>query len=250
VHLMTEQRVEYGSATPSYWRRLLLMAEKSELRKVPLKQITLGGELTDQQILDQLQDLFPNARLVHIYATTEMGRCFAVTDRLAGFPTAILDRPTPDNVEIKIEQGQLFVRSANAMLEYYRREPSSGRHESMPDWFATGDLVEVRGDRVHFVGRQGDMINVGGNKVHPVLVENVIRQVPGIADVRVFARSSSITGQIVACEIIVSEGSAVDRVRRDVAEACNNTLTSFQRPRIIDVVPEIAVTGAGKKARR
>ena len=31
----------------------------------------------------------------------------------------------------------------------------------------TGDMVELRGDRYHFVGRRGGIINIGGLKVHP-----------------------------------------------------------------------------------
>jgi acyl-CoA synthetase (AMP-forming)/AMP-acid ligase II len=31
----------------------------------------------------------------------------------------------------------------------------------------TGDMVELRGERYHFVGRRGDIINIGGLKVHP-----------------------------------------------------------------------------------
>jgi acyl-CoA synthetase (AMP-forming)/AMP-acid ligase II len=250
VRQMIEAEVEYGSATPSYWRRILLLADRSELQKVPLRQITLGGELVDQLILDQLHAVFPHARIVHIYATTEMGRCFAVTDQRAGFPISFLDQPTADGVEIKVEQGQLFVRSANAMIDYYADTSPNRSPNAEQAWFATGDIVDVQGDRVYFAGRKGDIINVGGNKVHPALIENVLREVPGVVDVRVFGRSSSLSGQIVACEIMVAEGVPEDRVRSDLLEACQQRLSTYQRPRLIDFVPEIAVTGAGKKQRR
>lgn len=35
------------------------------------------------------------------------------------------------------------------------------------DFVDTGDMVELRGDRYHFVGRRGGIINIGGLKVRP-----------------------------------------------------------------------------------
>ena len=122
--LMVETMVEYASATPSYWRRLLLFADPNVLRCVPMKQVTLGGEAIDQPILDQLSNCFPQARIVHIYATTEAGRCFSVSDGLAGFPISFLEAPSPDGVELRIVDGELYVRSANAMAKYDERSQS------------------------------------------------------------------------------------------------------------------------------
>ena len=45
---------------PSYWRRLVMFSDAEILRKVPLLQITLGGEVIDQPILDRLRQNFPN----------------------------------------------------------------------------------------------------------------------------------------------------------------------------------------------
>lgn len=52
----------------------------------PLKTITLGGEIATQAILDTLKNTFPDAKLRHIYATTEAGVVFTVKDGIAGFP--------------------------------------------------------------------------------------------------------------------------------------------------------------------
>ena len=71
AELMASARVEFVSATPSYWRRLLLFAPPDILRHAPIVQVTLGGEVVDQPLLDNLRITFPKARLVHIYATTE-----------------------------------------------------------------------------------------------------------------------------------------------------------------------------------
>ncbi len=236
--------VEFVSATPSYWRWLLTLAGE-DLAGMPLKQITLGGEAVDQATLDALRQKFSDARLVHIYATTELGRCFSVTDGMAGFPKRFLGELSPDGVEMKIEAGELVVRSANAMAGYDGTENVSPQQ----DWFCTGDMVEVVGDRVLFVGRKTDMINVGGNKVYPIEVETLIRSIPGVADARVYGEASSMVGELVKCDVVVMEGFVADDVEKSIREKTLAELTNYQRPRFISIVKEIPRTAAGKISR-
>jgi len=117
------------------------------------------------------------------------------------------------------------------------------------DWFHTGDLVTHDGDRVHFVGRKSDMINVGGNKVYPMEVENVVRSVAGVADVRIYGEASSIMGQLVKCDLVVAGGFDPASVEKAVREKTLELLNSYQRPRFISIVDEIPRTATGKTKR-
>ena len=248
ARLMSTEQVAFASATPSYWRQLAFFSDSSHLSHVPLRQITLGGEAIDQEILDRLHSIFPRARITHIYATTELGRCFAVHDGRAGFPASYLDQSPTEGIELRIIDSGLEVRSSNAMLGY-DREVTAASFTDAEGWYRTGDMVELRGDRVHFVGRANDIINVGGNKVHPLVVEQTVRMLPSVSDVRVYGRASSVTGQIVACEIVLADGYDPDLVRREVARYCRDKLTAAQVPRLIEIVPSIAITSTGKRVR-
>ena len=84
--MMRTAQVRAVSGTPSYWRRLVTLGSRDALKEIPLEQITLGGEIADQTLLDTLKLMYPAARIVHIYATSELGRCFSVKDGKAGFP--------------------------------------------------------------------------------------------------------------------------------------------------------------------
>lgn len=244
--LARDAGAQFGSATPSFWRWLLTFAEHETLRRIPLIQITLGGEIVPQELLDALHERFPTARLVHIYATTELGRCFSVTDGRAGFPARFLEGPSPDGIEMRIDGDELLVRSANSMLAY---DAAANQSAPSSDFFRTGDLVKVQDSRVYFVGRKTDIINVGGNKVHPAEVEQIVQSVPGVQDVRVFARTSSIAGQLVACEIVPMAQCDAQRIREAVQAACVSQLAPYQRPRFIDIVDKIHLSDASKKKR-
>ena len=246
AQFMVDTGVQFISATPSYWRRLLMFADGDVLRRVPLTQITVGGEVVDQQVLDKLRQCFPGVRLVHIYATTEMGRCFSVSDGMAGFPVSYLHTKLRDGAELKSQNGELFVRSPNSMCMY---DPLSSHGLPSTEWFATGDLVELRDDRVYFIGRKSDMINVAGAKVYPVEVERIIRSIPGVFDVRVFGKSSSIAGELVVCEVVAAMDQDPEMLREAIMKACHSKLSSHQRPRLIKVVDRLELSAAAKTLR-
>jgi acyl-CoA synthetase (AMP-forming)/AMP-acid ligase II len=247
--LLVTEAVQFVSATPAYWRRMLMLADPATLRSAPLRQITLGGEVVDEQILQALHAAFPEARIVHIYATTELGRCFSVTDGRAGFPAKFLQSVSPDGVDLKIESGELLARSANSMQGYHTGA-SSETSAASDGWRRTGDLVELRDDRVYFIGRSSDIINVGGNKVSPIEVEQVVRSVRGVRDVRVYGRRSSVVGQIVACDVVIAPGADPKTVLDEIGSTCLGSLNSAQRPRLIEFVDSIDLSSAGKTIRR
>jgi acyl-CoA synthetase (AMP-forming)/AMP-acid ligase II len=246
AQFMVDSRVQFVSATPSYWRRMVMFAAPQVLGRIPLVQVTLGGEVVDQSILDSLRRHFPKARIVHIYATTELGKCFSVSDGLAGFPSSYLDAPLHDGCALRVIDGELFVSSPNSMRMY---DPLVSQLLTAPKWFPTGDLIELRLGRVHFAGRKSEIINVAGSKVHPVEVERVIRAVPGVSDVRVFGKASSIAGELVACEIVAEKDDDQDSIKRSVMEACRSALASYQIPRLIKFVHAIDLSSAGKTLR-
>lgn len=244
---MADERVGFVSATPSFFRRLLLFGSRTARARTQLSQVTLGGERVTQDVLDALRATFPSSRLVHIYATSELGRCFAVDDGQEGFPAALLDSGTTDGVKLRVRSGELEVQPVNAMNGYLHVATQAS---DTSGWVSTGDLVDVVGDRVLFRGRRNDLINVGGLKVNPAMVEDVVRACPHVADARVFGHRSALVGELVAAEV-VGDGTLDDgHLRATVVEHCASRLSSAERPRIVRVVPRIGVSEAGKVIRK
>lgn len=240
---MRAEAVTHASGTPTFWR-FLLATLKADGGDVPdLQQITLGGEAVPPYLIDRLTETFPNARVSQIYAASEFGSSGSVRDNRNGLPLSVLERPESADVQMKIVDGELWVRSRVGMLGYYGEEPVDANA-----WRATGDLVEIVSDRIMFQGRQSDIINVGGVKVHPLLVEERIIKVPGVAMARVYGRSSPVAGAIVAVEVVAEPGADTDKVDTAIREACEDLLAAA-RPRSIKFVDDIATAG-NKVVRR
>jgi len=241
IEFFSSCRVNALSATPSLWRKLLMSKQTETL---PLCQITLGGEIADQGILDALKYAYPGARITHIYASTEAGSAFAVQDGRAGFPAQWLDHSSAPVMLRVSDDGHLLLRPAllPAGEEVRSRIDTNG-------YLDTEDLVRVEGDRVYFLGRVSGAINVGGNKVTPEEVENHIRKVSGVLDVRVFGKRSSILGEIVTAEVVASTGYDVQELQRSIQKYCRSQMENWQVPAMISFVPALAVNAAGKRER-
>jgi acyl-CoA synthetase (AMP-forming)/AMP-acid ligase II len=239
--------VTHISGTPSQWRNALAY---SSSRAIAPRYIRLSGEIADQAILDSLRARYPQAELVHAYASTEAGVGFEVDDGLEGFPTSLLGAGGRE-VDIKVADGSLRVRSARAASCYVG--PDASAVADADGFIDTGDLVEPSGDRCRFVGRRGGIINVGGLKVHPEEVEAVINRHPQVRASLVRSRRNLITGAIVVADVVLRTQSGAseraDEVKREILAACRQALASYKVPAAIRLVAALEVAATGKSVR-
>ena len=171
--------VTHMTGTPSHWRWAML---SPAARAISPRYVRLSGEIADQAVLDSLREFYPAAKLAHAFASTEAGVAFEVLDGREGFPAGLVGANS-GRVEMKVADGSLLIRSTGTALRYLGSDQHLRDEEGFID---TGDIVELRGERYHFVGRRGGIINVGGLKVHPEEIEAVINRHP---DVRMSAPS-------------------------------------------------------------
>ncbi|MFE1602432.1 ANL family adenylate-forming protein [Methylobacterium sp. ID0610] len=232
------------SGTPSHWRRALM---SPALHAFAPSYVRLSGEIADQAVLDALKGAFPAASIGHAYASTEAGVGFEVTDGSEGFPESFLGL-REDGVELRLRDGSLRIRSGRTARTYLGEgAPVLIDDEGFVD---TGDMIEIRDGRCHFVGRRGGIINVGGLKVHPEEVEAVINRHPRVRMSLVEGRRNPITGALVTATVVLDEaGAAPEAVTAEILTACRAALPAHKVPALVRVAEVLAVTGAGKLAR-
>jgi acyl-coenzyme A synthetase/AMP-(fatty) acid ligase len=239
--------ITHLSGTPSHWRRALMSPVADVIAP---RYVRLSGEIADGAILSQLRSSYPEAKVVHAFASTEAGVAFEVEDGLPGIPPAVFERRGP--VELKIEGDSLRIRS-NRVADRYLGD--SGKPLKSADGFVdTGDMVEHRGDRYYFSGRRDGVINVGGAKVHPEEVEAVINRHPDVRMSMVRARKSPITGAVIVADVVLWEEDQVEskpagNLQRDILLLCRNALAAHKVPASIKVVSSLPVAQSGKLLR-
>lgn len=238
--------VTHISGTPSQWRRAL-MSPSAHL--IHPEYVRLSGEIADQAILNQLRSVYPQARIAHAFASTEAGVAFEVTDGMAGFPSRVIEQ-TP-NVEMRIENNSLCIRSTRTASRYLGEQ--SPILKAADGFVDTGDLIELRGDRYHFVGRRDGVINVGGLKVYPEEIEAVINRHPEVQMSLVRTKRNPLTGALVVADIVLREPQSVNRDMRalqsDILLLCRESLSSYKVPAAVNFIPALTVAESGKIVR-
>ena len=216
------------SATPTFYRLL----SPAQGHFTSINRITSGGEKFDEKTAGQLKKLFPNAKFTNVYASTEAGTLFAARG---------------NNFSIKPEMKPFVKIQDNELLIHKSLMGKSDFSDA--EWYRTGDIVKIVSEnplQFQFISRKNEMINVGGYKVNPGEVEETIRKIEGIQDVRVFAKSNSVLGNIICCEV-VKTSDEIDEV--SIRSFLQSKLQEFKIPRIIKFTNQITTTRTGKIKR-
>ena len=141
--------------------------------------------------------------------------------------------------------GRVHVRSA-AVSDGYVGEASA---DFVGGGFLTGDYGTLSADgRLTLEGRVSSFINVAGRKVRPEEVEAVLRQMPGIVDVRVVGTVDAQRGQQVVACVETGPGGAAPGLL-DVRRFCSTRLAPHKIPRTVVPVDAIPRTVRGKLDR-
>ncbi len=242
IDFLTAAGCTHLSATPTMWRSILMTQASRHLH---LRQITLGGEIADEVVLKALGERFPQARLTHIYASTEAGVGFAVKDGKAGFPASYLTDP-PSGVSIRIDGGELLLKPLQAGMA-----PPGGTQTDSNGHYRTGDRVEQVGDRVMFRGRDDFRANIGGAKVQLEDVERIVLDHPDVSFARAEAMRSSIAGNLLSLSVVAARPDLDPaELKRSVMRFCREHLPPEARPAHVRLLAEVPLEASGKTMRK
>ena len=148
--------------------------------------------------------------------------------------------------------GQLQVRYP-ALFSHYWGRPEKTAAAFAEGWYCTGDMftVDAEGWWTH-QGRDDDMLKISGQWVSPAEVEDIARQVPGVADAAIVAITDAdgLTRMALFLEApAAAEPRKSARLVTAVRGRLDENLAVYKRPRIIRVVREMPRTATGKLQR-
>jgi acyl-CoA synthetase (AMP-forming)/AMP-acid ligase II len=229
---------------------LMLVASRGPIEGLPPRVLSAGAPLAEHTAREFFEKNHQTAW--SLYGSTETGGiCVDVEAPIDAAPGSVGPKLRPVSVEIvalpdsgewKPGIGRVSVKSPSMMAGYLTPEgiDSSSIHDG---WFQTGDLgfIDPAG-RVHLVGRESEVVNVFGMKVIPSEVESVIRDFPGVADVKVYAGLHRSGSQIV--KAAVSGPPSLDLA--GLREHCAAHLVAYKRPEIIIPLEALPRTPTGK----
>ena len=150
-----------------------------------------------------------------------------------------------DTVEVKIVDGEIFLRCPMLMCSYRNNQSIS----LQDGWFATGDMGEIRDTEILSVfGRRSDMIITGGENVWPSVVETSLASHPTVNQVVVRGTPDATWGQRVVAYVVLNDSIRVSdtTLLSDLREHVKQTLPAYCAPQQVIVLDQIPRTSLGK----
>lgn len=151
-----------------------------------------------------------------------------------------------DGVSLKIDCAtqRLQICSAAVALGYLHDAATFQPFENAS--FLSDDLVEQNAEGEYIItGRASDLINTAGKKVNPREVEQIILQMDGVRQAKVYGAPAGARGEVVAAAVVASP----DVTREQIREFCRTRLSSHKVPRIVKLIESIPVDERGKVKR-
>lgn len=229
---ISEKGITHISATPTFYR-LLLPFEKAYESVI---RVTLGGEKSDQHLYDAVRQIFPQAKINNVYASTEAGTLFAAKGDCFQIPETIKDK-------FMVADGELLIHKS--LLG------NSESFQFTDDFYHSGDLIEWVDEAqglFRFKSRKNELINVGGYKVNPSEVETAIMEMEGVRQAVVYGKANSILGNVLCADVLLEPDAQLKEL--DIKKALGSQLQDFKVPRRIKFVDEITLTRTGKLKRQ
>jgi acyl-CoA synthetase (AMP-forming)/AMP-acid ligase II len=233
--------IEVLPTTPTFLNMLLISGAYTRHDLSSLELITYGTEPMPLGVLRRLNTALPGVRLKQTYGLSELG----ILSTKSRGDDSLWVKLGGAGFDYRIRDGVLWIRSDMAMLGYLNA-PAPFDDEG---YFNTQDAVETDGEYVRILGRKSEIINVAGEKVYPSEVENVLLELPFVADATVSGRSSHVTGQVVTATIKLTGPADPQQVAERVRAHCRRRLEPFKVPLLVEVSDEDQHSERFKKIR-
>jgi long-chain acyl-CoA synthetase len=140
--------------------------------------------------------------------------------------------------------GEIHIRGDNLFSGYW---PDGADGPDDDGWWPTGDVgyLDPTGD-LYLVDRVKELVIVSGFNVYPSEVEDVIAELPDVAEAAVIGVEDAETGEAVVAYVKPTAAGASDNLLNVVQEHCRDRLARFKQPSVIHVVDTLPYTPTGK----
>jgi len=242
--LVQDYKIRVLPSSPTFLNLILMSKSYDKYDLKSLRMITYGTEVMPESLLLRLKDIFPKAKFLQTFGTSETG----VSETRSKSSKSTYMKLESPNLEHKIVDHELWLKSKTQVMGYLNSSMDSFTDDG---WFKTGDLVqETDNGYIKIIGRNKDVINVGGEKVLPNEVESIILSMEIVDDVMVYSESNIITGQTVVCDIVFNIVIETREAKKLIRKFCKNSLSDFKIPTKVNLVDKTNFGDRFKKIRR
>jgi len=137
--------------------------------------------------------------------------------------------------------GELWVRGPNITPGYWNK-PDETAQAFTDRWLHTGDAARIDEEGFYYiVDRWKDMYISGGENVYPAEIEEVLYQIPGVAEAAIIGVEDEKWGEVGRAVVVLSEGAELSEA--DIIAHCEGKIARYKLPKsavFTDILPRNA----------
>ena len=221
-----------------------------------LKSVGGGGAPMPPELVQRIEDNFPNGRPGLGYGMTETnaygpqngGTMFVENPTSTGKCVPVMDIRVTDAAgkELPVgETGEIWFSGPTLISEYWNR-PQATEETIQNGWLRSGDIGHIDADGFVYVSdRAKDMVLRGGENIYCNEVEAVIYEHPAVYEAAVYGVPHDRLGEELACHVMVKAGQSLEA--SDLQQFMGERVASFKVPSIVTVVTESLPRNASGK---
>jgi len=146
------------------------------------------------------------------------------------------------------EVGELLIRGPNITPGYWNN-PTATADAFIDGWLKSGDAARCDDEGfIYIVDRSKDMYISGGENVYPAEVENVLYQLPQVAEAAVIGIPDKRWGETGMAVLVLKQGETLDQ--KDVVAHCRENLAKFKVPHAVEYTDVLPRNATGKVLKR
>jgi len=160
----------------------------------------------------------------------------------------IVDVETGEEEQEVGEQGELVIKGPQVMTGYWNMQDET-KTTLRDGWLYTGDIAKVQEDGYFYiVDRKKEMIIAGGYNIYPREVEEILYEVPGVAEAAVAGIPDEYRGETVCAFVVRKKGASL--TEDEAIKFCRQEMVPYKVPRKVKFMDELPKTTVGKILRR
>jgi long-chain acyl-CoA synthetase len=223
-------------ATPALFQALSSLSEIRRPDRIRLC-ISAGAPLA-AEVARQFHRSF-GLKIHSFYGSSECGGIAYDRSEDTGLPTGFVGTPMNGVELVKIDDDRIAVHGPNVADGYF---PDAELDVLDGVRFVPGDIIAWSNPGLQLVGRVSDFVNIAGKKVHPSVIEEHLRELPGVIDAIVFGIPSLTRNEDLVAYVVTSNAIS----RQALETHCREGLSSWQVPREFQIVSELPFNERGK----
>ncbi len=255
--LIERERISVIPGSPTIFHAMLAHPRRKEYDLSSLRMALTGAASVPVELVRQMYSELGFKNVTIGYGLTECTAIVSLT-RPSDTPEKVattIGKPIPGlevhcvdpegNVLPQGKAGEIVVKGYLVMQGYFNDPEATAQAIDSQGRLHTGDVgyFDEDGD-LRITDRLKDMYIVGGFNCYPAEIENILMQMPGVAQAAVIGIPDERMGEVGKAFIILKSGANLSEA--DVIAWARDNMANFKVPRRVEVVQSFPLNASGK----